>query len=168
MDRNKNKNENRNDDKQEKETEGLITEEKVEELEEKVREFEDKWKRALADYQNQEKWVREQRSEWVKSANRDLLLRILPVLDTLILAKSHSEDKSLEVSIDQFFGLLKDEGVIRIETIGKDFDPNLMEAISTEDGSENTVIRELRSGYMLHEKVLRPAQVTVGNGEIKN
>lgn len=134
------------------------------ELEEKVKKFEDKWKRALADYQNYEKWVREQRADWVRSASKDLLLRILPVLDTLILASLHSEDVSFKVSIDQFLSVIKDEGVTRIDTLGKEFDPNLMEAISTEAGEENRVIKELRAGYMLFDKVLRPAQVTVGSG----
>ncbi len=138
---------------------------KIEELENKVKEFEGKWKRALADYQNQEKWVREKKSEWVKSANRDLLLRILPVLDTLTLAALHTEDKNIRVSIDQFLSILKIEGVIKIDTIGKDFDPYLMEAISSIEGEENKVLKEVRAGYMLFDTVLRPAQVIVGNGK---
>lgn len=138
---------------------------KILELEEKVKELENKWKRALADYQNQEKWVREKKSEWIKSANKDLLLRILPVLDTLYLAALHTEDKNIQISIDQFLVILKDEGVTRIEALGKEFDPFLMEAISTENGKENVVVKELRTGYKLFESVLRPAQVIVGNGE---
>jgi len=137
---------------------------KYQELEEKIYDYEEKWKRAIADYQNQEKWVREQRAEWVKSANKDLLLRILPVLDTLFLAIQHSEDKNLKVSIDQFLAVLKEEGVVKIDTLGKEFDPFQMEAISSEPGEENKVIKELRVGYMLFDKILRPAQVTVGNG----
>lgn len=139
--------------------------ERIQELEEKVKDFEEKWKRAVADYQNQEKWVREQRAEWIRSANKDLLLRILPILDTLIIAQQHSSDQSLQVSINQFTSILKEEGVVRIETAGKVFDPMLMEAISAEEGEENKIIRELRAGYMLHEKVLRPAQVIVGKGK---
>ncbi len=137
---------------------------KVAELEEQVRDLEAKWKRAVADYQNQEKWMREQRTEWIRSANRELLLRILPVLDTLMLAQLHSDDKNLAVSIGQFLDVLKTEGVTKIETVGKEFDPHLMEAVTTEEGKENTVIKELRAGYLLHDKILRPAQVTVGSG----
>lgn len=138
---------------------------KIKELEEQVRELENKWKRAIADYQNQEKWVREQRSEWIKSANRDLLLRILPILDTLMLAQQHSQEETLSVAVGHFLDILKAEGVTKIETTGKEFDPILMEAISTEPGKENKVTKEVRVGYMLYDKVLRPAQVIVGNGQ---
>jgi|WetSurMetagenome_2_1015567.scaffolds.fasta_scaffold52955_1 molecular chaperone GrpE len=138
---------------------------KVQALEQQVKELDNKWKRALADYQNQEKRTQEERIEWIKSANRDLLLRILPILDTLISAKQHSEDQALTVSISQFLGILKDENITRIETVGKEFNPNCMEAITTEEGKENEVLKELRAGYMLNDKILRVAQVTVGNGK---
>ena len=109
--------------------------------------------------------MKEQRGEWIKSANRELLLRLLPVLDTLLLAQLHSEDKTLQVTVGHFLDILKSEGVTKIETVGKEFDPHIMEAISATEGKENTVIQELRPGFRLHDKVLRPAQVTVGNGE---
>lgn len=166
MDKNKTKNEK--DSEKNKEQTKDHKDIRIEELELQVKELDSKWKRALADYQNHEKWVREQRSDWIKSANKDLLLRILPVLDTLLLAVNHSDDKSLKVSTDQFLSVLNEEGIIKIETIGQDFDPTLMEAISTTEGEENKVIKELRAGYMLYDKVLRAAQVVVGNGEIKN
>ncbi len=159
---------NEEEDQREQEEEIIETEnkeqKKLKELEEKIADFEVKWKRAVADYQNQEKWIREQRAEWIRSANQDLLLRILPVLDTLMLAQQHSADKNLTVSIGQFLDVLKGEGVEKIETVGKVFDPFLMEAVMTEAGEENVIIKELRAGYKLYEKVLRPAQVTVGNG----
>lgn len=149
----------------EEQIEQSVEKSKIEELEAKVVEFEAKYKRALADYQNLEKWMREQRGEWIKSANRDLLLRLLPILDTLLLAQQHSEDKTLQVTVGQFLDILKSENVTKIETVGKDFDPHLMEAITTAEGKENKVMQELRSGFILHEKVLRPAQVVVGAGE---
>lgn len=158
----------KNDNEKNKKDEEKATSEdtdRILELEDKVKEFEDKWKRAVADYQNQEKWVREKKSDWVKSANRDLLLRILPVLDTLTLAALHTEDKNIQVSIDQFLAILKDEGVVRIDAVGKEFDPYLMEAISTTEGEENKVLKELRAGYMLFDTVLRPAQVVVGKSK---
>lgn len=140
-------------------------EKELEELREKIAELEDKWKRAMADYRNLENRMHEQRSEWVKSANRDVLLRLLPILDTLILAHQHTSDQTLQVVITQFLDIVKGEGVTKIETIGKEFDPNLMEAISTTEGEENKVVEEVRTGYKLHEKVLRPAQVIVGSGK---
>ncbi len=136
----------------------------TESLKQKVLDLENQVKRVLADYQNLQKRTVEQRGEWIMTANKDLLLRLLPVLDTLILASKHSQDKSLQVSIQQFLVVLQSEGVKKIETIGKMFDPNTMEGIGTQEGEEGKVIEETRVGYMIADKVLRPAQVIVGKG----
>ena len=133
-----------------------------EELRQKAEDFENNYKRALADYQNLQKRVSEEKSEWIRSANKDLLLRLLPVLDTLILAEKHLKDQGLTVSINHFLDTLKAEGVTRIKTVGEEFNPHLMECVTTEDGEENKVLDELRAGYLLYDKVLRPAQVKVG------
>lgn len=138
-----------------------------EELLQRVEIAEGNYKRALADYQNLEKRVAEQRVDLIRSANRDLLLRILSVLDTLLLAEQHVTDKNLEVSINHFLDVLKSEGVTRIKTIGEAFNPLLMEAITTEEGEEGIVVNEVRAGFMLNDKLLRAAQVTVGQ-KIKN
>ena len=150
---------------QDEELEVAAEQDTVAELEARIADIDAKYRRAIADYQNLEKWMKEQRGEWIKSANRELLLRLLPVLDTLLLAQLHSEDKTLQVTVGHFLDILKSEGVTKIETVGKEFDPHIMEAISATEGKENTVIQELRPGFRLHDKVLRPAQVTVGNGE---
>jgi molecular chaperone GrpE len=131
-------------------------------LKQQLEDSEAKYKRALADYQNLEKRVSEQRLELIKGANKDLLLRILTVLDTLLLAQQHVADKNLDVSINHFLDVLKSEGLTRIKTIGEKFDPMLMEAITVEEGDEGKVINEVRAGFLLHDKLLRAAQVTVG------
>ena len=135
---------------------------KIKKEEGKIEDFENKYKRALADYQNLEKRAREEKASWIISANKQLLLKLLPIFDTLMLASKHSQDQSLQISVGQFLEVLKNEGVVRIETKDKDFDPHKMEVIQTAAGEENKVIEELRSGFMIGENVLRPAQVTVG------
>ena len=137
----------------------------VEELQQKIEEFENQYKRALADYQNLEKRAREERSNWIKTANKELLLRFLPVLDTLILADQHAPNEGLKLSIQQFLSALKTEGVEKIETIGKQFDPSTMECIETVSGEEGRVLGEIRFGYKLYDIILRAAQVKVGKGE---
>ena len=133
-----------------------------EELLQKLEECENKFKRALADYQNLEKRVREERVGLIRMANKELLLRLLPILDTLFLAQQHSEDQSLKVSVQQFLDALKDEGVKRIETKSKEFDPEVMEAVGTGEGKEGVVLQETRAGFIIHDQLLRPAQVIVG------
>jgi molecular chaperone GrpE len=132
------------------------------ELRARIEDLDSSYKRALADYQNLQKRASEERQEWVRSANKDLLLRLLPILDTLNLAQKHIQNDGLKVSIAQFLDTLKTEGVTKIEAVGKDFDPHLMECITTEEGKENKVLEEMREGYMLYDKVLRAAQVKVG------
>jgi molecular chaperone GrpE len=133
--------------------------------EEKVSEWEHKYKRALADYQNLEKRVRDDRRNIIVSANRDLLLRFLPVLDTLELANQHEANQGLVLGINQCKDILKSEGVLGLETVGEEFDPNQMEVVSTTEGKEGIVIQEVRKGYLLHDILLRPAQVIVGKGK---
>jgi molecular chaperone GrpE len=132
------------------------------ELEEKLVDSDNKYKRALADYQNLEKRVRDEKADWIKGANNNLLQRLLPLLDTLLLASTHSEDKTLHVVATMFTDVLKSEGVEKIETVGKHFDPNTMEAVEIIVGDDNIVMEERRAGYTLYGKLLRPAEVAVG------
>jgi molecular chaperone GrpE len=139
--------------------------EEIQESEKQNLEFENlenQLKRALADYQNLEKRIAEEKGIWLKVANRNLLLKLLPGFDSLLLAEKHTQDEGVKLSIKHFQDILENEGVKKIETVGKDFDPNLMEAIGTTQGEDNKVIEEVRTGYMLFDQVLRPAQVIVG------
>jgi len=143
----------KHEDKEDKKKQELIK--KNEELEHQV-------KRTLADYQNLEKRVAEDRMEWIKLANKQLLLRILPAVDSLILAEKHTKDEGIILSIKMFLDALEQEGIKKIETIGKDFDPNIMECVHVADGDEGKVVEEIKAGYTLYDKILRPAQVIVG------
>lgn len=124
--------------------------------------LENQLKRALADYQNLEKRVEENRLEWIKMANKQLLLRLLPGIDALLLAEKHTKDEGIKLSIKTILDVLEQEGVKKIETVGKSFDPSLMECTGVVKGLEGKVIEELKPGYLLHDKILRVAQVTVG------
>jgi molecular chaperone GrpE len=98
----------------------------------------------------------------------------LPILDNLYLAQKHINDEGLAQVVKQFEDFLKKEGIEPIETTGKSFDANFMEAISEIEkneeeemvgsrGSHQTgiVVEELQKGYTMHEKVLRPAKVKI-------
>lgn len=137
-------------------------EQEIEKLKQKVLECENSYKRALADYQNLQKRVAEERQNWLKIANKELLMRLLPVMDTLMLANKHKETDELKVSINQFLAALKTEGVTRIDIIGKIFDPQFMEVVVTGEGEEGKVLDEARAGFMIYDKLLRPSQVIVG------
>src|SRR3989338_8625629 len=136
--------------------------EKTKEIETQEKELENQLKRVLADYQNLEKRAAEEKQELIKSANRGFILRLLPALDTLIIAKKHINDQGLELAIQQLFAILEREGVKKIETLEKNFDPKYMECVATSEGQEGKVIEELKPGYMLNDSSLRAAQVSVG------
>lgn len=156
---------NKKDDIEKENSKEPEVEQELEKLKVQLEEKESRYKRALADYQNLQKRTAEERLSLIRSANRELLLRLLPVLDTLLLANQHIKNEGLKVSIDQFLDALKAEGVIKIDALGKEFDPNLMECLKVEAGEENKVLEVLRTGYIINDKVLRPAQVIVGSGE---
>jgi len=135
-------------------------------LKQKNGELENQVKRIFADYQNLEKRVTQERGEWLIKANKDLILRFLPAIDFLLLSSKHIKDEGLKLSIQKFFDILREEGVERIEALGKEFDPNLMEGVKVVVGEENRVIEELRIGYKMGDEVLRPAEVAVGKKEV--
>ena len=162
MDTKNKKHANTASEKQKKNETQKPEQEEIARLKEKVEELENQIKRIFADYQNLEKRVAQEKREWLIKANKDLILRFLPALDFLLLSSKHIEDEGLKLSIQKFFDILKDEGVEKIETVGKDFDPNLMEGIKMVAGDENKVIEELRTGFKMGDQVLRPAQVSVG------
>lgn len=134
----------------------------LDELKKRNEELETQVKRLLADYQNLEKRTQAERGEIIQLANKELLLRILPALDTLMLAAKHITDEGLRLSIAQFHDALRQEGVEKIETAGKQFDPHTMECFETVEGEEGKVIEEAFAGYKLFDKIIRPAQVKVG------
>lgn len=137
-------------------------EEKPEVKNEELLNLENQLRRALADYQNLERRITEEKGAWIRLANKDLILKLLPVLDNLFLAQKHISDEGLSLSIKKFSDALSEEGVERIETDNKDFDPNTMECVSVVVGEENKVLEEVRPGFIMNETVLRPAQVLVG------
>lgn len=131
-------------------------------LKEEIKDLTERWKRALADYQNLEKRVISEREDFVKFANVRLLTRILPALDSLEKAEEHLKDEGLGLTLRQLFQVLSEEGLEKIEVLGKEFDPNEMECVELGEGKEGAVIEELRKGYHFKNKVIRVAQVKVG------
>lgn len=162
MDQNKENEQEEKKDEEVLEPEEIQEDSEVAHLQDKVVELEDKYRRALADYQNLQRRTAEQRIEWARTASQDIVLKLLPVLDTLMLAYKHIQDKGLELSINQFLQILSQEGIEKIKTVGEKFDPYTMEAVGTTEGKEGEVVEEVRIGFILNDSVLRSAQVIVG------
>lgn len=143
-------------------------EDKIKELEQMVSELGNNWKRALADYKNLEKRNSEEREAFVNYSNTHLLLRVLPFLDNLEMLETHLDDVGLKLIVKDFRQTLREEGVVEIDVLNTDFDASTMEAIEMVEGKPNKVKEVITKGYMLKDKLLRPARVKVGKLENGN
>lgn len=132
-------------------------------LENQIATLEENLKRALADYQNLERRVLNERAELIKYSNQELLKTLLPSFDNLYLAEKYIEDEGIKLTVKKLTENLEEVGVKKIEVENKKFDPNTMECIDVVEGKKDMVISEVRPGFMLFDKVIRPAQVKVGN-----
>lgn len=139
-------------------------------LQAKCEEYLAGWKRAQADYQNLKREHGEQMKRLTEIVNAGLLTQLLPIIDHYDLAIKHvPEEQSGEEWAQGFYHIRKQfddfltkNGVKRIATVGKQFDPHLHEAVGVKDGEQdNVVLEETQAGYMLGEQVLRHAKVVV-------
>jgi len=131
------------------------------------------WQRAQADFINFKRRNEQERLEFNKFANANLLLGLLPVLDDLERAieaipprfAKHDWVEGVRLVERKFKTSLEGQGVKPILALGMAFDPNFHEALRQDKGPEGMVIQEFQKGYTLNGKLLRPARVVVGNGE---
>ena len=137
-------------------------------LEDKIVDLENQLKRAVADYRNLEKRVEDEKFETIKFANRELLIRIIPAFDTLFLAEKYVADEGIKLTIKHLAESLKSVGVERVNTANADYNAETMEVVTTGDGEDNKVLEELRPGFLLNGKTIRPAQVIVGKKDNSN
>jgi molecular chaperone GrpE len=131
--------------------------------------------RAQADYANLKRRTAEERLQMLGFANEVLLAKVVALADDFDLAIEHVPDEARETAwlegiaaIDRKLrALLESEGVTPIEALGRPFDPALHEALSHVPGSgrpEDEIVAELRRGYRIRDRVLRPALVAVSDG----
>ena len=137
--------------------------------------FRDLALRSSADLNNYRKRMSKEREEAIKFANSSFLERLIPVLDNfefgLQAALSASSPapilEGMKMVQKQFQDFLSSAGVEMIDATGQHFDPQLHEAISQEESeqvAEGIVIRQLRKGYKLRDRLIRPANVVVSKG----
>ena len=132
----------------------------------------DRLLRLAAEFENYKKRVARDRAEVIRTANEELLLELLPVLDNLerALAAARKADSTealaegVDLVLRLFQGVLERAGVKPIDSVGQAFDPAVHQAVAvveSPDAPDQTVVEEVQRGYWLHAKVLRPAMVKV-------
>lgn len=138
--------------------------------------FEDlnnQYRRLAADFDNYRRRVERQSQEQVLRANQGLINDMLPIMDgfNLALAKANPQEpfvKGMEMVFQQLVDILGRNGLQCIPALGCQFDPTLHEAIGfveTDQVADNTIVDEIRQGYLLSGRVLRPSMVRVSKSE---
>jgi len=132
--------------------------------------FKDRWLRKSAEFDNYRKRVERERREQADQAVVDILQELLLVVDDFDRALTVSGDeggayrKGVELIHAKLHDMLRKQGVRAMDVVGSDFDPNVHMAVMHEESPEHRegeVIGELQKGYMLHDRLLRPAMVKV-------
>jgi molecular chaperone GrpE len=153
-----------------REVEGL--KKKLEEKEKEAKENFDRFLRMAADLDNFKKRAAKEKEEYVKFANEDLMKAVIPFIDNLERAVNHAQKaqdtgvmiEGVRLTIQQVLQALNKFGVSSFESVGKPFDPARHEAmmvVETDQHEPNQVMEEFQRGYLLYDRLLRPATVSV-------
>ncbi|RJP23536.1 MAG: nucleotide exchange factor GrpE [Candidatus Abyssobacteria bacterium SURF_5] len=154
-----------------------MTPEEVAKIAQEKEEYYDRLLRTQADFDNYRKRIQKEQASLIKYGAENVLREILPVVDNLERAvdsaRKHGDSnfqlrEGIELVLAQLRETLGRLGVKPVESVGAPFDPNKHDAlirVHAPDAPEGVVVDEIRKGYYLHDKVLRPAQVTVGTHE---
>lgn len=139
-------------------------------LQQEVAELQDKYMRALADFENYKKRAIKERSELLKYQGERILVDLVEVLDNLSLALQYKDSEpqklaqGLELVHKMFVDSLSKWEVRPVSAVGKEFDPTRYEALSrvpVDDATPGTVIKEIKSAFMYKDKLLRAGSVIV-------
>lgn len=144
-------------------------------LEEQINRYRDLALRAQADLDNYRKRMVREKEESIRYANASLIERLLPVIDSFELGLQAARQATDANAIVQGFSMvekqlqdfLRENGVESVDAVGADFDPNLHEAVSQqhhEEIEEGKISHQIRKGYKLRDRLLRPSTVIVSKG----
>ena len=151
---------------------------RVDELEKERDELKDQSLRTHAETENFKKRLTREKEDFAKYSNEKAVKEILPVIDNLERAVGHAKEageggaliEGVEMTLDLFQKALARLGVSHVGAVGETFNPEMHEAvqqIESADHEPNIVISEFQKGYMLHERLIRPAMVVVSSQSSK-
>jgi molecular chaperone GrpE len=136
----------------------------------------DLYLRSQAEMENMKKRLRREKEDWVKYSNETLIKEILPIMDNLERAVSHSNNETalpslmegIELTLRSLKSVLSKSGLEEVKAEGEPFDPALHEAVSQVDDEnveQGKVVKEIQKGYLLNNRMIRPSMVTVSVGK---
>ncbi|MBP5164145.1 MAG: nucleotide exchange factor GrpE [Lachnospiraceae bacterium] len=147
------------------------TNEKPSPEQKKIEDLEDRVKRQMAEFENFRKRTEKEKADSFDRGSREVFQKILPVIDNFERGLSQAQEgdafaDGMKMIYKQLTKILSDMGLEVIETDGKEFDPNLHNAVmhvEDEELGENIIVEELQKGYQYHGIVVRPSMVKVAN-----
>jgi len=121
------------------------------------------WQRAKADYLNLQREYEKKIADCFKFANHQLILELLPFLDSFEAAVKNGKDEGIKHLYNQLLSVLKSNGLEEINTVGEKFNPEIHEAVEIvkAEKEEGTIIEEIQRGYKFHGKLIRASKVKV-------
>ncbi|MCM8784161.1 MAG: nucleotide exchange factor GrpE [Candidatus Omnitrophica bacterium] len=142
-------------------------------------EYYDKLLRLGAEFENARRRMQKEKEDFIFFANQKLLSELLPIADDFErllegLEKNHIDEglsTGIKIIHKRLQEVLEKNGLVRMKVIGEKFDPTRHEAlmiVDTTEHPEDTIVEEIRSGYLLYNKVLRPAVVKVAKRKEKS
>jgi molecular chaperone GrpE len=146
---------------------------------EELKELNDKYLRLAAEFDNYKRLAQRDQRDQVRFGNEQLLKELLPVVDNLERAVKASKNggspdvliQGVDLTLKQLTAALSRFHVIPVETVGKAFDPATHQAVTSvasEKIPEQHVVDEFQRGYRLHDRILRPAMVSVSTGQAQD
>jgi molecular chaperone GrpE len=149
---------------------------RIREVQEESKGNYDLYLRSQAEMENVKKRNKKEKEDWIKYANESLIKEILPVMDNLEMAISHSQNENsldalkegVELTLKGLRDTLIKSGLEEVKAEGETFDPCFHQAVSEledENVEAGTILRELQRGYTLNRRLIRPAMVVVSKGK---
>lgn len=159
----------------EEETVGLSLEEQVTAERQKAQEYLDHLQRLQADFQNFRRRAMQERTQAASRGKEEVLVALLPVISNFLLALQHADQdaqavrQGVRMIWQQFESFMRDQKMERVATLGERFDPALHEVLSTvaatEETPADTIVTEVKPGFLFDGRLLCPAQVIVARLE---
>ncbi len=157
-----------------------VLEGKLKDAENAAKEAQDRMLRNAAEHENYKKRIQRETEDFRKFANESLIKALLPIVDNLERAvesaggdqtKALAIVEGVKMTLTEIYKVLERFNLKSLESEGKPFDPNFHQAVmqqETADHPENTVMKEMQKGYLLHDRLIRPAMVVVSKAVAKN
>ena len=145
----------------------------VDPKDEEIQQLTDKWKRTAADFENFKRRKESEAKELIGYSKEMIVAQLMPSLQNLeqVLKFAPTDEKykdwlaGLKATIIQLEKAMEDLGLVKIKTVGEQFDPNLHEAVEESESESPGILKEVQPGYTLNGKVIIPAKVVVGKNK---